>query len=126
METSYGVGINNRYALFLDEEGEESEEILIKANKEAANKAKTAVVTAAAAAPQGVKKANANAKESAPGAPAKEANNKQSNNNKNNNKRNVNEKNERNNREGGRFNNNPVNNHTYLAISKSTDLRVDN
>ena len=29
MESNYGVGINNRYALFLDEEGEENEEALI-------------------------------------------------------------------------------------------------
>ena len=37
MESSYGVGINNRYALFIDEEGEENEDALIK------NAAKVAV-----------------------------------------------------------------------------------
>ena len=90
METSYGVGINNRYALFLDEEGEESEDLLIKANKEA-----KAVVKD----PKAVKKAVPVA------APVKEAVkevNKQ-NNNRTNNKR-VQDKNERNTREGGNHN----------------------
>eukprot|EP00095_Tigriopus_kingsejongensis_P010478 maker-scaffold1628_size33005-snap-gene-0.7 protein:Tk10478 transcript:maker-scaffold1628_size33005-snap-gene-0.7-mRNA-1 annotation:"vasa intronic gene" len=32
MESTYGVGINNRYALFLDEEGEESEQALLEAS----------------------------------------------------------------------------------------------
>ena len=53
MESRYGIGINNRYALFLDEEGEENEDILVTKAREAAEntkKAKEAEAKAAAAA----------------------------------------------------------------------------
>ena len=48
MESQYGIGINNRYALFLDEEGEENEEVLLtkkKANEAANKNVKVAPVT---------------------------------------------------------------------------------
>ena len=44
MESSYGVGINNRYALFIDEEGEENEDALIKNAAKVAVKAPAPVV----------------------------------------------------------------------------------
>lgn len=39
MESSYGIGINNRYALFIDEEGEENEDLLVTKAAQAAKAA---------------------------------------------------------------------------------------
>ena len=60
MESRYGIGINNRYALFLDEEGEENEDALLSkakaasaAKDKAAKEAAAAAAAAASAKPEG-------------------------------------------------------------------------
>lgn len=51
MESRYGIGINNRYALFIDEEGEENEDLLVtkaaKAAKAAQDQKKVMAATVA-------------------------------------------------------------------------------
>ncbi len=66
MESRYGIGINNRYALFLDEEGEENEDALVNKAKARA-KEKGAKAAAAAAATEST------TNHSKPGAPASSA-----------------------------------------------------
>ena len=66
MESNYGVGINNRYALFLDEEGEENEEALITKTAAKAEQVKAQSARPATNAGQSAKEiAAAKAKEAA-------------------------------------------------------------
>ena len=57
MESTYGIGINNRYALFLDEEGEENEEMLITKTAEKNAQVKATEPVPAKAAPASAKPA---------------------------------------------------------------------
>jgi hypothetical protein len=79
MESRYGIGINNRYALFIDQDDVEDEAILKKA-AEAAKKAKEvqlketpapAPAKKEAKLPAGPPQANNNAKKSDAGKPAR-------------------------------------------------------